>query len=66
MIDVLVTIVLVILLCGVFYWLVNAAPFIAEPFKASAAWFILVICFVWIIAILFGGAPLIHIAGMRR
>lgn len=65
MINILITIVLIILLCGVGYWLVSIAPIIPEPFKSAASWFIIVICVIWVFAVLFGAAPLIHLPIVR-
>lgn len=38
MVSILITIVVVILIVGILAYVIQAAPFIAEPFKSFAVW----------------------------
>lgn len=50
----LVTIIVVILLAGVAWYLISIAPFIGPPFKQIAQWLIIVAVVVWLVSILVG------------
>lgn len=52
----LFSIVIIILACGVLYWLIGSAPFIPEPFKGFAQWFVLAACVIWAFSVLLGYA----------
>jgi hypothetical protein len=64
-----IVIVLIVLgmIAGLLYYLVQRAPFIPEPFKAIICWIILAVCVLfliyWLLLPLVGGsgsAPLYH------
>jgi hypothetical protein len=50
----LVTILLVVILAGVAWYLISIAPFIGQPFKSIAQWLIIVCVVVWVVSILVG------------
>ena len=62
----LFTIVIIILACGVLYWLIGSAPFIDDKFKAFAQWAVLVICVIWVFSVLFGYATVFPVLGGYR
>lgn len=49
MITILITIVVVILICGILAFLIQAAPFIAEPFKSFGVWVLIAVAAIIII-----------------
>jgi len=48
------TIVIVILLAGVAWYLISIAPFVGQPFKSIAQWVIIVAVVVWVVSVLVG------------
>jgi hypothetical protein len=57
MAAVIISIVVLILGCGVLYWIIGSAPFIGDPFKSFAQWAVLVLCVVWAFGMLLGYIP---------
>lgn len=54
MVSVLVTVVVVLLVCGILAWLIQAAPMIAEPFKSFAVYCLIAVAAIIIIIELVG------------
>lgn len=57
----LVTLILVVLLAGVVYWLIQKAPFIDAQFKQIALWLILACVVLYIVFGVFGPFPDVRI-----
>ena len=58
----LLSLIVVLLLAGVFVFLVNRAPFIDAPWMSYIGWAVLVFVVVWIIGSMLGGfGPLTNI-----
>jgi hypothetical protein len=49
MISVLITVVVVILVCGTLAWLIQMAPMIAEPFKSFAVYCLIAVAAIIVI-----------------
>lgn len=49
MIEILLTVLLILLIGGVAYWLWGKAPIIPEPFKAIGGWVILVVSVIMVV-----------------
>lgn len=49
MISILITIVVVIVIAGILAFLVQSAPFIAEPFKSFAVWCLIAVAAIVVI-----------------
>lgn len=60
MISILVTIVIIVVICGLVAFLLQQAPFIAEPFKSFGVYAILVVAVILIVLQLAGLAG-VHI-----
>lgn len=59
MLTILITIVAVLVICGIIAFLINRAPFIDEPFKSFAVWCIIAIAAIFIII------ELVNLAGVH-
>ena len=57
MIELLITILVILLVCGAIVFIVRSAPFIEEPFKSWAVWVIMVIA---LLLVLLRVIPLLH------
>lgn len=49
------TILVLLLVAGILCWLINAAPFIAAPFKQWAIYLVIAVVLIYIVAGIFGG-----------
>jgi hypothetical protein len=49
MISILITILVILVICGAIAFLLNRAPFIEEPFKSFGVWCILAVAVILII-----------------
>jgi amino acid transporter len=49
MLSVLLTVLVVLIVCGIVAFLINRAPFIDEPFKSFAVWCIIAVAAIVII-----------------
>ena len=49
MVSIVVTIVVVLLICGVLAYLISIAPMIAEPFKSFAVWCLIAVAAIIVI-----------------
>jgi uncharacterized membrane protein YdjX (TVP38/TMEM64 family) len=58
MLSVLLTILVILVICGAIAFLLNRAPFVEEPFKSFGVWVILVVAVIMIILVL---APLVGV-----
>ncbi len=54
MIDLLITVIVVALIIGIFYWAVGALPFIPAPMAQIIKVVIIVVGCLWLIGALFG------------
>jgi uncharacterized BrkB/YihY/UPF0761 family membrane protein len=54
MISVLVSIVVIVLICGLLAWLIRSAPFVEEPFRSWGVWAIMAVAAILIILQLVG------------